>query len=78
MIVCSCFRVTERDVRAAVRDGAETVGDVGAACGAGTRCGTCHPALCELLRERQDGAARPLPYRWARTSTGPTGVPRAG
>lgn len=55
MLVCHCKRVHCRDIRDAVRDGAETVDDVGERCGAGTGCGGCR-TLVEKLVERE----RPL------------------
>jgi bacterioferritin-associated ferredoxin len=73
MIVCSCLRVSDREVRAAIRRGAGSVEALGEACGAGSRCGTCQPALCELLRERQDLSPR-NPMNWLRARPGPTGV----
>ncbi|MCA1683280.1 MAG: (2Fe-2S)-binding protein [Actinobacteria bacterium] len=51
MYACLCRAVSERNVRAAVADGATTVAQVRAACGAGTGCGGCLPALRRLLRE---------------------------
>ena len=55
MLVCHCKRVHCRDIRDALREGAETADDVGARCGAGTGCGGCR-ALVEKLVERE----RPL------------------
>ncbi|MCA9592602.1 MAG: (2Fe-2S)-binding protein [Myxococcales bacterium] len=51
MIVCHCQKVSDRHVRLAVRGGARNVEEVGAACGAGTCCGGCRPALRELIAE---------------------------
>ncbi|HEY2794390.1 MAG TPA: (2Fe-2S)-binding protein, partial [Micromonosporaceae bacterium] len=41
MYACICERVRESDVRLAIRCGAHTEESVGAACGAGTGCGSC-------------------------------------
>lgn len=41
MIVCHCRVVTDRDVDAAVADGARTVGAVCRSTGAAQDCGTC-------------------------------------
>ena len=54
MYACLCRAVSERNVRAAVADGANTVAEVRAACGAGTGCGGCLPSLRRLLRESLD------------------------
>lgn len=72
MIVCSCFRVSDRDVKAAIRHGAGTVEAIGAACDAGTGCGSCEPTLCALLQARPTGVAD-----WLRAHRR-TGVPHAG
>lgn len=52
MLICSCKAVTERTVRAAIADGADTVEAVGRRCGAGTKCGGCHLLIEELLVQR--------------------------
>ena len=51
MLVCHCFAVNDRLVREAVADGARTVDDIVARCGAGGRCGGCRPMVAELLAE---------------------------
>jgi bacterioferritin-associated ferredoxin len=51
VLVCHCFAVNERAVRAAVVEGARTVDDVVARCGAGGRCGGCRPLVADLLDE---------------------------
>ncbi len=51
MLVCHCFAVNARGVREAIDQGATTVDDVVARCGAGGRCGGCRPLLAELLAE---------------------------
>ena len=56
-IVCLCNRVSDRRVRRSVDAGAETVGDVGVACGAGTTCGGCHDTIDEIIEVRR--ATRP-------------------
>lgn len=45
MIVCLCHGVRDRDIDAAISEGATTVGEVGRACGAGTGCGACIPDI---------------------------------
>jgi bacterioferritin-associated ferredoxin len=54
MIVCQCKIVSHRTVDAAIAAGAETVGAIGRACGAGTVCGGC---VCTLKRRLSE--ARP-------------------
>jgi len=52
MIICHCRRVCDRTIRAAIEAGAATEEDVSDACGAGSGCGGCLPAVTELLEER--------------------------
>jgi bacterioferritin-associated ferredoxin len=49
MVVCSCRAVTDREIRAAIDAGACTTEALGAACGAGGRCGGCWPTLRRLI-----------------------------
>ena len=49
MILCHCRAVTDRTVRKAIDRGACDLQEVAARCGAGARCGGCHPALMSLL-----------------------------
>jgi bacterioferritin-associated ferredoxin len=51
MYVCVCARVRESEVRAVIRSGAHCEEAVGAACGAGTTCGTCLDRICDLIDE---------------------------
>ena len=57
-LVCHCMVVDEREVIAAIRRGARTVEDVGAACEAGTGCGSCRGAIESTLREEEVRRAR--------------------
>ena len=56
MIVCHCFVVNDRQVKAAVAAGAKTVDDVTEMTNAGGVCGGCHPAICKTLRTHPSGA----------------------
>lgn len=61
MYVCICLAVTEAEAHRAVTDGARTVTDVAARCGAGTGCGSCVEKVRalierEALTERQQDA----------------------
>lgn len=49
-MVCICHGIGEKQILAAVHDGAGTVAAVGKACAAGTNCGSCRPAIARLLR----------------------------
>lgn len=51
MILCHCRAVTDRAVRKAIDKGACDLDSVAARCGAGARCGGCHPALMSLLAD---------------------------
>jgi bacterioferritin-associated ferredoxin len=53
MIVCICKGLSEKAIQGVVQDGAQTVADIGAACGAGTDCGTCIGSLEELISEEK-------------------------
>jgi bacterioferritin-associated ferredoxin len=57
MIVCQCKGVTDRAIRKAVRDGANSRNDVVRACTAGMTCGGCVPAIDEIIEAEQQ---RPL------------------
>jgi bacterioferritin-associated ferredoxin len=52
MIVCMCHPTTDRDVDAAIDDGARTVQDIARRCGAGTGCGGCVEDLRDRLAAR--------------------------
>ncbi|MBE7453011.1 MAG: (2Fe-2S)-binding protein [Kofleriaceae bacterium] len=49
MIVCLCHAVRDRELDAAIAEGADSVEDVGRECGAGTGCGACIPEIEERL-----------------------------
>lgn len=49
-MVCVCHGVGAKQILAAVEDGAGSVAAVGKACTAGTNCGSCRPAIAQLLR----------------------------
>lgn len=56
MLVCHCLAVTDREIKAAVRQGAATVDDVIDLTDAGALCGGCHPSICTLLKVHRLGA----------------------
>jgi bacterioferritin-associated ferredoxin len=51
VIVCQCRRVSDREVRAAVARGAESIDEIASACGAGAECRGCESNLAALLAE---------------------------
>ena len=53
LIICHCLRISDRTIRSMVRDGAETREQVARACGAGSCCGTCRPAIDEIVCEER-------------------------
>jgi bacterioferritin-associated ferredoxin len=56
--VCLCKVASDKDVKAAIADGARTVDEVGEACGAGTGCGACRPMIHEMLESAGMTCAR--------------------
>lgn len=56
MLVCHCAVVNDAAVTRAIDDGARTVAEITAACGAGGGCGGCRPTLCRLLGGHEAGA----------------------
>jgi bacterioferritin-associated ferredoxin len=53
MIVCHCYCVSDREIRACAREGANSVGEVGRACEAGTGCGGCRPEIAAIIEGEQ-------------------------
>jgi len=51
MIVCVCRAKSDRDVLAAIEQGAETIRDL-QQCGIGAECGSCHNFLRILLADQ--------------------------
>lgn len=51
MLVCHCKGLSDREVRATVREGASTRRQVTRACGAGSVCGGCRPVLEEIVAQ---------------------------
>jgi bacterioferritin-associated ferredoxin len=49
MLVCHCRCVFEREVRAVVRSGAQTLEEVSVTCGAGAGCGGCQHLIEEII-----------------------------
>lgn len=72
MYVCSCFGITEKQVREHAESGACTPRQIAGACKAGTDCGSCVRRIQALLGR---GAC---PRRESPDTLGPAGVPAAG
>lgn len=53
MYVCTCYAVTERQVRLVIASGTKTVDELARVCHVGLRCAGCRPALCRLIDECQ-------------------------
>ena len=59
MVVCHCMVVSDHEIRAQVRAGAMDADALGAACGAGTRCGGCRSVIDALVSESAVTISRP-------------------
>jgi bacterioferritin-associated ferredoxin len=57
MYVCLCNGVTDKDLCEAISAGASTLEEIAYCTGAGTRCGSCVPAIHAALVEAETGAA---------------------
>ncbi|MFN3457671.1 MAG: molybdopterin-dependent oxidoreductase [Novosphingobium sp.] len=53
-VVCVCHGIGANQILGVAEAGAASVADVGRACGAGTNCGSCRPAIARMLREWHD------------------------
>ena len=49
MLVCHCNGVSDKTVRRVVREGAQSISEVGRACGAGTCCQGCGPTISRII-----------------------------
>jgi bacterioferritin-associated ferredoxin len=58
MVVCHCLAVNDGTIARALAEGADTVEELTARCGAGGRCGGCRPLLAELVAETPVGNPR--------------------
>ncbi|WP_419943800.1 (2Fe-2S)-binding protein [Candidatus Poriferisodalis sp.] len=54
MIVCQCLSTNEATIRHFAARGADTVGAIGRACGAGTDCGSCLMTIRAVLDQCRD------------------------
>ncbi len=51
-MICSCFQVTDAEIRTAIAAGAESVAALGQTLKCGTNCGSCVPQISRLLADR--------------------------
>ena len=51
MIVCVCRRISDHQIRQAVRDGAQTIECLQRELGVATQCGRCAECACQVLRD---------------------------
>ncbi|MEM6712277.1 MAG: molybdopterin-dependent oxidoreductase [Pseudomonadota bacterium] len=49
--VCSCFSIGRLTIQDAITEGAKTVDAVGAACNAGTNCGSCRSEIASIIAQ---------------------------
>jgi bacterioferritin-associated ferredoxin len=78
VLVCHCRRVCDRTIRECIAEGAASVEEVGSACGAGTGCGGCQPAIASLLAKASESPAESArPARFLIQVLGPLALPLA-
>lgn len=58
MIVCVCHGINDRALNTIVESGANTMREVGDACGAGTDCGQCCREILDRLRQTSRDRSR--------------------
>jgi bacterioferritin-associated ferredoxin len=58
VLVCLCRAVSHRSVLNVIQDGAGTVEEVTARCGAGGDCGACRPMIAKMIRETRVADSR--------------------
>jgi bacterioferritin-associated ferredoxin len=60
MYVCVCRAVTDKEVKAAIEAGADTVQAVTKACCAGEDCGACHGVIEDMIEDRWEAKRLPI------------------
>ena len=58
MIVCHCHRITDTEIKRHIKCGAKTLNDIKGCCSACTNCEGCEEAILEILRDKDDIAAK--------------------
>jgi bacterioferritin-associated ferredoxin len=57
LYVCICHAVTDRDIRACIEEGADSLRDLRKCLGVATQCGKCGCHVREILKEEKSGAS---------------------
>ncbi len=57
MYVCLCKGITDRQIKAAIDNGASSLGQLRKALGVASQCGKCSATTREMLQESQADAA---------------------
>ena len=57
MIVCVCRRISDHQIRQAVRDGAQTLDCLQFELGVATQCGRCAECACQVMHEEKQALA---------------------
>jgi len=61
MVLCVCQAVSDREVDAAIREGARSLAEVARVCGAGTDCGCCQTAIERRIEQACSGSCADCP-----------------
>jgi len=61
MFVCVCNGITERQIRAAIEDGARTVQELGARLGVASGCGCCSEFAADLISAARQSDTHAVP-----------------
>ena len=67
MIVCLCEGITDRQIRAACRDGAANLNAIKKACGAGAECGSCQAQIEGIVQSTRNDTSRSSLLRASRS-----------
>jgi NAD(P)H-nitrite reductase large subunit len=74
VIVCHCRAVSDRTLRASIREGATTVDALREVTGASDCCGGCEPLVSEILGQElghEGSSVRPATFRPLRVARDP-------
>jgi bacterioferritin-associated ferredoxin len=63
MVLCICQSVTDREIDAAIRDGARSLAEVSRVSGAGGDCGCCRRAIEQRISRACSGNCADCPRR---------------
>ncbi|MFL0811559.1 MAG: bacterioferritin-associated ferredoxin [Agarilytica sp.] len=65
MFVCICKGITDTQIREAIDNGAENMGEIRQELGVSSQCGRCVPAVKEVVRASMDAKAGSMFYQVA-------------